>query len=251
MTNPFKFKFFSKNSIPDWYCPACGRPTLELVPNSFHSERTSSARHHYEADEGFCPEEDEDVFSCLLRCSQRNCLQPVAVSGDGYYERDYENSYDGDYNYVATYRPRHFYPPLVLFTPCDNYPEKIKSQLKEISAQLPGHRQAAINALRTTLESVLDHFKIPREQNNRYLSLERRISMIPDPFRYVEAGFRAMKWLGNTGSHNLREVSDDDIEGACVMLNDFLLQIFRKPNDHSETIARLNKNHGPKTRGTS
>ncbi|MGK3125937.1 DUF4145 domain-containing protein [Candidatus Pantoea formicae] len=116
---------------------------------------------------------------------------------------------------------------------------------------MPGHSQAAVNALQTTLEIVLDHFKIPREQNNHFISLDKRISLLPEPHRYVEAGFRAMKWLGNTGSHNLREVSDADIEGACIMLNDFLLQIFRQPTDHSETIARLNKNHGPKMRGTS
>jgi hypothetical protein len=115
---------------------------------------------------------------------------------------------------------------------------------------LPGHRQAAINALRTTLESVLDHFGIPREQQSRYLSLDKRISLIPEPYRYIEAGFRAMKWLGNTGSHNLKEISDEDIEGACVMLDDFLLQIFRQPTDHSETIARLTKNHAPKMRDT-
>ncbi|HCR1067269.1 DUF4145 domain-containing protein [Klebsiella pasteurii] len=250
MAGPFKFDFFTKNSIPDWCCPACGRPTLELIPDSFHAKRTSYAQHQYEADEGFCPEDDEDVFSCLLMCSQRNCLQPVSVSGDGYHDREYENSYNGEFNYIAIYRPRYFYPPLSLFTPCESYPEQIKSQLKEISSHLPGHRQAAINALRTTLESVLDHFGIPREQQSRYLSLDKRISLIPEPYRYIEAGFRAMKWLGNTGSHNLKEISDEDIEGACVMLDDFLLQIFRQPTDHSETIARLTKNHAPKMRDT-
>ena len=120
MAGPFKFDFFTKNSIPDWCCPACGRPTLELIPDSFHAKRTSYAQHQYEADEGFCPEDDEDVFSCLLRCSQRNCLQPVSVSGDGYHDREYENSYNGEFNYIAIYRPRYFYPPLSLFTPCES-----------------------------------------------------------------------------------------------------------------------------------
>lgn len=55
-----------------------------------------------------------------------------------------------------------------------------------------------------------------------------------------------MKWLGNTGSHSLLPVSDEDIEGACIMLDDFLLRIYRPPVDHRETIARLNQNHNPK-----
>ncbi|CAB5630476.1 Uncharacterised protein [Serratia marcescens] len=248
MAGPFKFKYFTKNSIPDWCCPACGKPTLVLIPEYFHTQTTSSARHQYEVDPGFCPEDDEEVFSCLLRCSQRSCLQPVSVSGVGYYEREYENSYGLEYNYIAIYYPKYFYPPLTLFTHCESYPEKIKSQLKEISAQLPGHRQAAINALRTTLEIVLDYFEVPREAKNRYLSLDKRISLIPAPYKYVESGFRAMKWLGNTGSHNLKEVLDEDIEGACLMLDDFLLRIFSKPTDHSETISQLNKNYAPQMR---
>ncbi len=32
------------------------------------------------------------------------------------------------------------------------------------------------------------------------------------------------------------------------MLDDFLLRIFSKPTDHSETISRLTKNHAPKMR---
>lgn len=249
MAGPFKFKFFKIDSIPDWCCPACGKPTLELIPNCFHTERTSSAQHQYENDEEFGPEDDEDVFSCLLRCSQRNCHQPVSVSGIGYFDREYGDSHNHrDFHYVGIYSPRYFYPPLVLFTPCKSYPAQIKFQLKEISSQLPGHPQAAINALRTTLEIVLDHFEIPRKDNGKYLSLAKRIELIPESYSYIEAGFEAMKWLGNTGSHNLREISDEDIEGACVMLDDFLLQIFRQPIDHSETIARLTKNHNPKIR---
>jgi hypothetical protein len=248
MTGPFKFGFFTKDSIPDWRCPSCARATLELVPESFKIHRTSRARDQYGKDEGFCPEDDENVFSCLLLCSQKNCQQPVAVSGDGYYEREWVRS---DFEYVSVYRPRHFYPPLALFTPCDSYPDKIKAQLLELSAQLPGHPQAAINALRTTLEIVLDSFGIPREKNGRYLSLNIRISHIPTTYQYVEAGFRAMKWLGNTGSHNLRQVSDEDIEGACIMLDDFLLRIYRPLVDHSATIARLTENHDPRVRDRS
>ncbi|CQJ26388.1 DUF4145 domain-containing protein [Yersinia enterocolitica] len=248
MIGPFKFGLFTKNSIPDWRCPACARPTLELVPDSFKMHRTARAHHQNDRDEGFCPDDDEDIFSCLLLCNRTNCLQPVAVSGDGYYDREYVGPSSYDYEYFSVLRPRHFYPPLTLFTPCDSYPERIKTQLLELSAQLPGHPQAAINALRTTLEMVLDDFNIPREKHGRYLSLDKRISLIPTTHQYVEAGFRAMKWLGNTGSHNLREVSEEDIEGACIMLDDFLLRIYRPPTDHSVTIARLNENHDPRVR---
>ncbi len=245
MVGSFKFSFFTRNSIPpEWRCPACGRATLELVQDSFKENRTARAQRSHAAAQGFCPEEDENVFTCLLQCNQKNCRQPVAVSGDGYYEIEYVSPYD--INYISIYRPRYFHPPINLFTPCDSYPKKLQKQLLELSAQLPGHPQAAINALRTTLEIVLDDFNIMRFDNKRYLSLDKRISLIPSDYKYVEDGFRAMKWLGNTGSHNLQEITEEDIEGACIMLNDFLLQIYRQPMDHSATIKRLIKNHDPK-----
>ncbi|MFD3249109.1 DUF4145 domain-containing protein [Rahnella aquatilis] len=246
MAGPFKFDFFQTDAIPDWSCPVCARATLELVPDSFKEKRTAKAHHEKAMHEGFGPEDDESVFSCLLRCNNKNCLEPVAVSGNGYGERQYHDRSGYDWDYVSIYKPRCFYPALSLFTPCDDYPEKIKAQLIEISAQLPGHPQAAVNALRTTLEIVLDDFKVPRQEKGGYLSLHNRISRIPAPYQYVEAGFRAMKWLGNTGSHNLQPVSPDDIEGACIMLDDYLLRIYQRPADHSATIAQLTQNHNPK-----
>lgn len=245
MTGPFKFEFFQKDAMPDWRCPKCNRATLVPVPKSFKELRTARVHQLVARQGGLAPDDEEFVFTCLLVCSQKNCLQPVSVSGDGYLEQEWSGRYNEDSYYVSIYRPRHFYPPLSLFTPCDQYPDKIKEQLRELSAQLPGNPQAAVNALRTTLEIVLDNFDVPRKENNRYLSLDNRIKRIPTPYHYVQMGFMAMKWLGNTGSHNLQPVSPEDVEGACNMLDDFLQRIYRQPTDHSTTIARLTLNHDP------
>lgn len=246
MAGPFKFESFQKDAIPDRCCPVCGRATLKLVVDSFKVSSTARVKRMLEVDGGYAPEDEEMVFSCLLMCSRNVCLQPVAVSGNGYYDQQY---HAGEWDYVSCYHPCYFYPALILFTPCDDYPEKIKAQLIEISAQLPGHPQAAINALRTTLELVLDDFQVSRTDiNNYYLSLDKRISRIPAPYLYVQDGFRAMKWLGNTGSHNLQPVSADDIEGACIMLDDYLQRIYKRPVNHSVTIAQLNQNHAPKSK---
>ena len=101
-----------------------------------------------------------------------------------------------------------------------------------------------MNALRTTLEIVLDDFQVARREK-RYLSLETRISLIPEPYLYVQNGFLAMKWLGNTGSHNLQPIAADDIDSACKMLDDLLLRIYQRPADHSAAIAQLTQNHNP------
>jgi hypothetical protein len=94
----------------------------------------------------------------------------------------------------------------------------------------------------------MDYFKIPRNNKRSYISLEKRINLIPEEYYSLKDGFYAMKWLGNTGSHNLRTVDKEDIDAACYMLDDFLQRIFKSEENHSETIERLNRNHNPNMR---
>ncbi|HHK8074307.1 TPA: DUF4145 domain-containing protein [Serratia marcescens] len=245
MPGPFLFPPFSKDDLPSWLCPNCYRATLKLVPESFKIGRTPRA-HKSHSVEGYWQGNDEFIFSCILKCSQKNCEQPVAVFGVGDYQQQWINGMGGEWEWFDCYIPRSFYPPLPLFTSCEQYPKQIKEQLQELSAQLPGHPQAAINALRTALEMIMDHFDIPRVDKGRYISLDSRINKIPSKYQNLKEGFLAMKWMGNTGSHNLKPVDNVDIDAACYMLDDFLLRIFRPENDHLETIVRLNKNYNPR-----
>lgn len=244
MSGRFIFAPFSKDEIPDWLCPNCYKATLKVVPESFITGTTARA-HKYHEREDYWQGNDEFIFTLMLKCSQKNCTQPVSVFGVGEYQQQYINERSGEWDWFKIYIPKGFYPPIPVFTPCDQYPDKIKEQLQEISAQLPGHPQAAINALRTTLEMIMDYFKIPRNNKGRYVSLEKRINQIPEVYHSLKDGFYAMKWLGNTGSHNLKPVDKEDVDAACYMLDDFLQRIFRNEKTHSETIDLLNRNHNP------
>lgn len=245
MSGRFVFAPFSKDELPDWLCPNCYKATLKIVPESFITGITTRA-HKYHEREGYCKDNDEFIFNLMLKCSQKNCLQPVAVFGVGEYQQQYIDKSRSEWDWFKVYTPKGFYPPIPVFTPCEQYPDNIKDQLQEVSAQLPGHPQAAINALRTTLEMIMDHFKIPRKNKEYYLPLEKRINLIPEEYHSLKDGFYAMKWLGNTGSHNLRLVDKEDIDAACHMLDDFLQRIFKVEQNHVETIERLNRNHNPR-----
>jgi hypothetical protein len=247
MSGRFIFNSFYKDDYPYWVCPNCHKTTLKIIPDSIVKGITPEA-HKYHEREGYRNENDEFIFSLMLKCSQSNCIQPVAVIGVGGYEQQYIDRLSGEWDWFEFYRPKSFYPPIPAFTPCEQYPDKIKEQLQEISAHLPGHPQAAINALRTTLEIIMDYFEIPRDDKGRYVSLDKRIKEIPENYSSLREGFEALKWLGNTGSHNLKPVDEKDIDGACHMLDDFLQRIFRGEVSHTETIERLNRNHNPTLR---
>jgi len=251
MSIPLIYKAFTKDTIPHWRCPACLNETLEIVPGSFFSEETSETR--LGKDEvWFEHDHYETVFSCLLRCSRKACQEPVAITGNGWMDRDVD--YDaGTMDYVERFSASTFHPPLPLFiTPAD-CPDDVQLQLREISALLAAHPSAAINTMRTVLEMLLDELKVPREVERAgkaplVLTLHRRIDDHPALLGDYAAAFMALKWLGNKGSHSGRRIRPSHIEGACTVLDDLIQRIYRPESAVPGIVATLSRAYAPQER---
>lgn len=254
MSIPLLYKAFTEETIPHWRCPSCLNETLEIVPGSFFKEETSETRlgknefwfepdHHYKT-----------VFSCLLRCSRKACLEPVAITGIGWVDRDVDYEAEA-VDYVERFCASTFHPPLPLFIPPADCPERVMRQLKEISALLAAHPSAAINTMRTVLELLLDELNVPREvarlgKDPFVLTLHRRIEEHSAILGGHSAAFMALKWLGNTGSHSERRIQRSHIEGACAVLDDLIQQIYRPESAVPGIVATLSKAYAPPDRQT-
>ncbi|WP_367165978.1 DUF4145 domain-containing protein [Kosakonia cowanii] len=251
MSIPLLYEAFTQDMIPHWRCPACLNETLEIVPGSFFREETSETMLGKNED-WFEHDHYETVFSCLLRCSRKACLEPVAITGNGWVDRDVD--YDTEtVDYVERFRATTFHPPLPLFIPPADCPDDVQRQLKEISALLAAHPSAAINTMRTVLEMLLDKLKVPREvartgRDPFVLTLHRRIDDHPAILGGYSAAFMALKWLGNTGSHSDRRIRRSHIEGACAVLDDLIQQIYRPESAVPGIVATLSKTYAPPER---
>ncbi len=251
MSSPLLYTSFTEGTIPHWRCPACLNETLEIVPGSFFSEETSETR-LCKNEVWFEYDHYKVVFSCLLRCSRKACMEPVAITGKGWVEREVDDE-SGTLNYVNLFRATTFHPPLPVFIPPADCPDNVRRQLKEISALLAAHPSAAINTMRTMLEMLLDEFKVPREvaragRDPLVLTLHRRIENYPSLLGDYGAAFMAIKWLGNKGSHNDRRIRQSHIEGACIVLDDMIQQIYRPVSAVPAIIATLSKAYAPPER---
>ncbi|KYP87362.1 hypothetical protein WB91_21750 [bacteria symbiont BFo1 of Frankliniella occidentalis] len=248
MSSPLLYTSFTEDKIPHWRCPACHNETLEIVPGSFFKEKTSETM--LSQDEiWFEYDHYKMIFSCMLRCSRKACLEPVAITGKGWLEcrPDYESE---TINYVEYFRANTFHPPLPVFIPPGDCPEDVCRQLKEISALLAAHPSAAINTMRTVLEMLLDTLSVPREaaragKDPITLTLHRRIDEYPALLGDYKDAFMAIKWLGNQGSHSNKRIRQSHIEDACTVLDDLIQKIYSPVSAVPALVAKLSKAYAP------
>lgn len=251
MSSPELHTEFTEDTIPHWRCPACYNETLEIVPGSFFKEETKKSRQG-KNEVWFETNQFKMVFSCLLRCSRKACREPVAITGNGRIERVKDDD-TGLPNFKNWFRASTFHPPLPVFIPPADCPDKVQRQLREISALLAAHPSAAINTMRTVLEMLLDELKVPREvvrtgKDPFVLTLHRRIDDHPAILGDYAAAFMALKWLGNKGSHSGKRLRSSHIEGACIVLDDLIQQIYRPESAVPAIVATLSKAYAPPER---
>lgn len=246
MPGAYPYETFLQDNIPDWCCPACLNASLEMVPGSFMSQLSAFSRENRH-EQWYEAEHETYVFSCMLRCSRRACHESVAVSGSG------QGELDRDDNSVYTlYQAKSFVPPLPVFTIPRKCPKEISRQLHMVSALLPLSENSAVNAMRITLELLLDELRVPREttgENPQRIPLARRIQDRREVLGAQFEFFDALKDLGNHGSHTDDPIRRSHIEGACRLLNELVQQLFGHVPDHSRLVTTLKKTYGRKKNG--
>lgn len=247
MPGPFPNVYFTEDNIPHWCCPACLNASLDVVPGSFIAHPSAFSLEHRGAD-WYDAEHEEFVFTCMLQCSRRSCRESVAVSGIGRGEKE-PDEYQQRLEYYTSYQARSFVPPLPVFTVPETCPEDIAEQLKTVSALLPVSGGSAVNAIRITLEMMLDEQDVPRRtsgENPQRIPLARRIELHKEKLGNHYEAFHALKDFGNHGSHTERRIRFSHIEGACQLLNDLVRQLYGKETDYAGIVATLKKSYSRK-----
>lgn len=252
MSGASLFESFTQDRCPSWTCPGCMKETLRIVPGSFFYRKTADTLTH-EKEHYFDFYYVEYIFSCLLECELTGCSEPVAVTGRGWLTED--NSYDHRSQTLTESIPRFearaFYPPLPLFIPPEDCPVSVIKELCEISALLNAHPSAATNAIRRLLETLLDEMTVPREipregKSPVKLKLHDRIERYPDILGEHQRGVMALKYLGNTGSHENKEIERQSLDDACQILENIIRQLYPSKPDLTLQIERLERDHKPK-----
>lgn len=230
---------FSRSSLPAWRCPACGDGVLAIEPKSLRIEetRSSKAAHSHPAWE---PDWIHSRFHAVLRCGSLNCRDVVMLVGRTE-AHEYYDEEDGQIIEEALI-PTYFEPPVIPIDVPKECPEEVCNSVRVAAQLLWVNPPAAGNALRTALETLLSHKKIPKKGKDKHgklapLSLHARIDHFLKKDSRIGEILLAIKWLGNVGSHS-NELAKEDVLDGFELLEHALEEMFLK---RSQKLARLTK----------
>lgn len=236
---------FTLSRTPDWVCPTCVKGVLRIKKGTFFQEELQCSRDH--SHEAWIPEWIEYVYSCLLVCS--NCKEVVSSSGIGFVDyTTYEDENGENYGLGDLFQPKFFEPHLTFFSIPKGCPESVSAPLKDSFRLLFAVPSAASNSVRVAIEKLLTELKIKRFElvkgKRRFISLHQRIDMLQPKYAELIPFIRAIKWLGNAGSHGT--ISMDDVMDSYEFTEHILHAIYAPKSMKLAALAKkVNKKKGP------
>jgi hypothetical protein len=190
-------------------------------------------------------------FTAWGQCRNASCKQEFAIAGNGGLEP--EQGPDNDFTWEKYFSPKTCYPMPEIFNLPIGYPEQVKEQLHAAFSAFWIDRGACAGRIRVALERLMDYLGVPkrrRVKNNTYsaLMLHDWIDLYAKSEPMTGAQLMALKWLGNTGSHD-SVVTRSDLLDAFEVMEHALGEIVEKRSARiSELAKKLAKKHKPSRR---
>jgi hypothetical protein len=190
-------------------------------------ETGPSGRAH--AHEEWDPEWIEARFTKLLKCNFANCGEVVSVSGNAGVEEDQLQDDEGDWqqDFVRHYEVLSLLPAPLPIRPIAKTPETVKDPLRMAGQLLWQSPEAAANHVRQAVEHLMDHQKVKRlvKAGGKKLTLHARLLEFEKKDGLNAPILRAIKWIGNDGSHQ-GGVSREEVLDAFDMMELALTNLF-------------------------
>ncbi len=208
-------------------CPTCGQGFLAPDTSTFfETEPAFSVRAH--GHDEFDPDWIEKRFTYRSICSNRDCSEVAFVSGRGGVDQRY--GYDGQPEYYEFFRIEAFFPAPDLIPVPGDAPYEIKKLLKRCFALYWVDTSAAANAMRASLEALMDDMKVPTSETTKAgkvvsIYLHRRIELWAETHKDYADLCLALKEVGNLGSHG-ETVREKHFFGALEIYSHVLQQLF-------------------------
>ncbi|HGV4648772.1 MULTISPECIES: DUF4145 domain-containing protein [Enterobacter cloacae complex] len=228
---------FYQDKQVEWPCPQCGQKTLQIITESFVLKDTH-ATIKYRSEEWFEPDMDSSVFSCMARCSRKQCGEVVACTGKGGWEQGWDESTNQD-EYYQWYKPFTFFPTLHPFELPEKCPEEISEPLEASFSIFLVQPGAAANLIRISVERMLTAMGVAeRNDKDKRITLHHRLKMLPELYSSFSEQLMAIKFLGNAGSHTYDGVKTGDIEDAFVIMEYVVSDLFSGKKESVEVLTK-------------
>lgn len=130
------------------------------------------------------------------------------------------------------FEPEYFYPPLDIFPILRDYPESVANEIRMSFRTFYCDPATSANHVRKCVENMLTTKRVKRVQINAhnkkqgFITLHKRLDLYKAKDEINSERLRAIKWLGNEGSHSGKHgLTRSDILDAYdileIVLDDF------------------------------
>ena len=216
----------TEHYCPTWPCPVCSKGTLILVPKSLVFRETAESKRQHDAD-GWEPDRITYAFTAWAKCGNRFCGQECAISGTGGVEPNFDPEEGTDF--CNQFHPRNCFPMPDIFEITKKCPDDIKKALRSAFALFWADFSASAGRIRVAIERIMDYLKIQKKKKNKNgkfskLSLHQRIEIFEKRDSLIGKQLLALKWVGNTGSHE-QKIGQGDLLDAFEILEHALAEL--------------------------
>lgn len=211
---------------------------MGIVPKSLVYKETGESetlRGHQDWE----PEWISYVFTAWAKCNNPSCGNKMVISGIG----GEEERYDGEENSHCHryFAPRFCAPMPDIFDIPAKCPKEVTNELRGGFALFFADSAATANRMRSALERLMDHLGVISGKLHDRLDAFAKKNPIGE-------NLMAIKWLGNTGSHE-GKVSRDDILDGFLILEHALSELIEERTAKATQLARkLTNKHKPPIR---
>jgi hypothetical protein len=215
--------------LPPWECPTCGKGHLVAIKDKEAVEETGPSRRARATYEEWDPEWTEERFTKLLKCNFANCGEVVSVSGNASIEEEHFQDEVGDWehDFVRHYEVQSLLPAPLPIRPIAKTPDAVKGPLRIAGQLLWQSPEAAANHVRQAVEHLMDQQKVKKrvKAGGKKLTLHDRLLEFEKRDGLNGPILRAIKWIGNDGSHQ-GGVSREEVLDAFDMMELALTNLF-------------------------
>lgn len=236
----------SSAHCPSWTCPICKKGTVVLVPSSLtFKETVESQRAH--KDDAWDPDWISYIFTAWSECNYQQCKQEFAISGIGGVEPDYDEQGSTTWNDYFNALQCNPMPNIITLPP--KCPEAVSIALSASFKLFWSNQNACAGRIRVALECLMDSLgvsttKIGKGEKAIELTLHGRIELFAQNNLTVGPQLMALKWLGNSGSHD-SYVSQADLLDAFEIMEHTLSELIENRSEKVAALAqKLTKKHG-------
>lgn len=210
----------------DWprpRCPKCASGHIRFGRPAEDEDHASATSKDHVAWE---PEWIHGTFSIRGECENPSCRLAAHGSGDfwvSYATRRYDSYWDeAQETYAKFYRLAHIHPAPQLMAMPEGTPALLQEGIRRASRVFLADPPFAATALRSVVEALLTDQGVPAlTPNGKFLSADKRIREWEAAGPNREATARlllAVKWIGNEGTHEVGNLSAEDVlEGASFL----------------------------------